>query len=70
MNVPFVPITPIIPQGGIAHLGETGTAHRPCEGVVCNPVCLGANLWSQKCVGGTCVPYKLLESNSTVCGGY
>ena len=40
----------------------------PCEGVVCNNICIGLDLWSQKCEGGYCVPDQLLESNSVTCG--
>ena len=41
-----------------------------CEGKVCPNVCVGTNLWSQKCnpETGLCAPYQLLESNSTTCG--
>ena len=40
----------------------------PCEGVVCDNICIGKDLWSQKCVEGDCVPDQLLESNSASCG--
>ena len=40
----------------------------PCEGVVCENVCVGLDLWSQKCVDGSCVPDQLIESNSSTCG--
>ena len=40
----------------------------PCEGVVCENVCVGLDLWSQKCVDGYCVPDQLIESNSASCG--
>ena len=40
----------------------------PCEGVVCENVCIGTDLWSQKCVNGLCVADQLLESNSLSCG--
>ena len=43
---------------------------QPCEGVVCLDVCLGADLWSQRCdpATGTCVNDQLLERNSVNCG--
>ena len=40
----------------------------PCEGVVCDNVCIGLDLWSRKCVEGDCIPDQLLESNSVTCG--
>ena len=39
-----------------------------CEGMVCDNVCIGDDLWSQKCVEGDCIPDQLLESNSVTCG--
>ena len=40
-----------------------------CEGVVCDNICVGKDLWSQKCdpATGTCVPDQLIESNSSTC---
>ena len=39
----------------------------PCEGVVCDNVCMDYDLYSQKCVDGECVPDQLLEENSQDC---
>ena len=39
-----------------------------CEGVVCENICIGIDLWSRKCVEGECIPDQLLESNSVTCG--
>ena len=39
----------------------------PCEGVVCENICLGADLYSQKCVDGFCVTDQLIERNSVNC---
>ena len=41
-----------------------------CEGVVCDNICDGFDLWSQKCdpATGTCVNDQLLETNSGLCG--
>ena len=50
-----------------AVLKVEGISYDPCEGVVCNNVCIGKDLWSQKCVDGSCVPDKLIESNSSTC---
>lgn len=38
-----------------------------CEGVVCDDVCIGNDLWSQKCVDGSCVQDAIIESNSPTC---
>ncbi|MCK4528019.1 hypothetical protein KAW18_11675 [candidate division WOR-3 bacterium] len=40
----------------------------PCEGVVCDPICVGTDKYSQKCVGGECVRDSLIEHNSRDCG--
>jgi hypothetical protein len=40
----------------------------PCAGVTCENVCIGVNLYSQKCVNGVCVTDQLIESNSSQCG--
>ena len=50
-----------------AVLKVEGISYDPCEGVVCNNVCVGKDLWSQKCVDGSCVPNQLIESNSSTC---
>ena len=47
---------------------EVEGAQDPCEGIVCSNICVGDNLWSQKCVNGLCVADQLLESNSLSCG--
>lgn len=44
-----------------------------CKDVVCKPICIGADKYSQKCVtegpdAGTCVFDKLIEENSPDCG--
>ena len=43
---------------------------QPCDGVVCDNICDGYDLWSQKCnpATGICEPYNLIEQNSTTCG--
>ena len=40
----------------------------PCEGIVCENICIDYNLYSQKCVDGECVPDQLIEENSSSCG--
>jgi len=40
----------------------------PCAGVVCDNVCVGTDLYSQRCIEGECVADRLLESNSEICG--
>lgn len=41
----------------------------PCATVQCDPtVCIGYDLYSQKCVNGECVPDQLIEQNSEQCG--
>lgn len=40
-----------------------------CDGVVCDNICIGYDLWSQKCdpATGTCVTDQFLESQSELC---
>ncbi|MCK5013352.1 MAG: right-handed parallel beta-helix repeat-containing protein [Candidatus Omnitrophica bacterium] len=59
-----------IPQGSAPDIGavEYTDVSDPCEGVVCDNVCIGNDLWSQKCEGGSCIPDQLIESNSVACG--
>ena len=59
-----------IPQGSAPDIGavEYTDVSDPCEGVVCDNICIGKDLWSQKCEGGSCVPDQLIESNSVACG--
>ena len=58
-----------IPQGSAPDIGAIEyTLFNPCEGVVCDNICIGKDLWSQKCVDGDCIPDQLIESNSTTCG--
>jgi len=40
----------------------------PCENIICDNICIGTNLYSQKCVNGECIPDQLLEKNSSSCG--
>jgi hypothetical protein len=40
----------------------------PCKGVTCGTVCRGYDLWSQKCVDGSCVDDRIVEANSRQCG--
>jgi len=40
----------------------------PCEEIVCENICIGTDLYSQKCVNGECVTDQLLEANSLSCG--
>jgi hypothetical protein len=40
----------------------------PCAGIVCDPVCIGLDRYSQKCVNGVCVTDALIEANSAQCG--
>ena len=40
----------------------------PCKGVVCNPVCVGVDLYATVCKDGKCVRGALMEANSTTCG--
>lgn len=42
----------------------------PCAGLICNNVCIGANLHAQKCVGGVCVQDVLIQENCPDCPGY
>ena len=46
------------------------TLYDPCEGVVCDNICVGKDLWSQKCdpATGNCVTDQLLEINASICG--
>ena len=39
-----------------------------CDGVVCDNICIGNDLWSQKCVDGICVADTIIEINSSTCG--
>ena len=39
-----------------------------CDGVVCDNICIGNDLWSQKCVNGSCFLDQLIEQNSSTCG--
>ncbi|MCK5013351.1 MAG: right-handed parallel beta-helix repeat-containing protein, partial [Candidatus Omnitrophica bacterium] len=57
-----------IPQGSAPDIGAVEyTSSNPCDGVVCENICIGKDLWSQKCVDGSCIPDKLIESNSPTC---
>lgn len=40
----------------------------PCEGVVCEPVCVGVDLYRQSCVDGKCGPDLLFEEKAAACG--
>jgi hypothetical protein len=40
----------------------------PCRNVNCGTVCRGDDLWSQKCIDGSCFDDELIESNSKQCG--
>ena len=40
----------------------------PCEGVVCNPKCVGVDRYATVCKDGVCVRGTLVEANSTKCG--
>lgn len=40
----------------------------PCDGISCENICTGYDLWTQKCVDGTCVDDALVEQNSPTCG--
>jgi len=40
----------------------------PCAGIVCENICIGLDLHSQKCVNGVCVLDALIEANSAQCG--
>ena len=61
VGLPFIGSAP--DMGAIEY-----TLYDPCEGVVCDNICIGIDMWSQKCVEGDCVPDQLLESNSSACG--
>ena len=50
-----------------AVLKVEGIYDDPCEGIVCPNVCVGNDLYSQKCIEGNCVTDQLLESNSVFC---
>lgn len=39
----------------------------PCMGITCNNICDGLDIWSQKCVNGTCVKDALIEAHSINC---
>jgi hypothetical protein len=39
-----------------------------CENITCGRVCRGFDLWEQKCIGGECVDFRIIESNSEECG--
>lgn len=39
----------------------------PCDGVECEDICIGCDLWSQVCVDGECEPYELIEVDSPEC---
>ena len=39
-----------------------------CAGVVCDNICIGNDLWSQKCVNGACFLDQLIQQNSSTCG--
>ena len=49
---------------------EYGLAPDLCEDVVCEDVCIGVDLYSQKCdpATGNCITDQLIESNSLSCG--
>ena len=56
-------------------VNNCGEADRPnnicvdqCEGVICDNICQGNDIWSQKCVSGNCVLDKLIQQNSITCG--
>jgi hypothetical protein len=40
----------------------------PCEGVVCNPECVGVDRYAMVCKDGVCVRGALMEANSSKCG--
>jgi hypothetical protein len=45
----------------------------PCEGVVCDDICVGDDLWSQECIpegvdAGKCAVDQLIEADSPTCG--
>lgn len=40
----------------------------PCKNVTCGTVCVGVNLWEQKCVKGECIDNRVIELNSPQCG--
>ena len=39
-----------------------------CLEVVCENICIGTDLYSQKCVNGECITDQLIEQNSLSCG--
>ena len=59
-----------IPQGSAPDIGaiEYTDVYDPCENVTCPYICIGVDLYSQKCVDGNCVTDQLVESNSLTCG--
>jgi len=40
----------------------------PCEGVTCDPECVGTDLYDSTCVDGVCVRGALIEADSVQCG--
>ena len=58
-----------IPQGSAPDIGavEYTDVSDPCDGVVCENICIGNDLYSQKCIEGNCVTDQLIESNSALC---
>ena len=40
----------------------------PCEGVTCDPKCVGVDRYEMVCKDGVCVRGALMEANSTECG--
>ena len=61
----------LIPQGSAPDIGavEYTDVSDPCEDVDCPDICVGTNLYSQKCNPdtGKCVTDQLLESDSVYC---
>ena len=47
-----------------------GMEYDPCEGVVCDDVCVNADRYDQICDDGICIRGVLLEANSPICPGY
>ena len=49
---------------------NTNCEYDPCDGVVCDDICIDYDLYSQKCVDGICVTDQLIEENSEEHCGY
>ena len=58
------------PTPGDNEIVIPGAEYDPCEGVVCDDVCVDGNLHDQICDDGICIRGVLIESNSPTCPGY